>query len=406
MYVSGKRRQTTKGEFHERFRVMTGGMFENIDLSTYDSCVTGSSLVPCVSINPLEANYSSFEVFAESRYPSYSAIGNIRIVFDRIREIIMVRLAKLRDAQPLLNSVICKMDNVLDDDEFVYQAVAANKHISDPLLTSYVNDICKVYEDYCAKETLLSDIDVAVTSVSFEDYDNKVHEIFKQIQANIQNKHKKLAEDAGVPFDPSVCHVYLYKQTVKYGFKYVLKGAGTSRCVDFFRISIPMYKLLVGFHLNVVRFWWDGVELRCLASAACAVMTGVNQWYRWFSNNKDPMDIVLKNVQRGYTTLLNPPEIAVLNAYVQEVDKYEFIRECFTVGKVSIKNKLFTSIGGIRDKLPSDNLNFPEENGVIYWGEYNFNMPRLNCDIRTNASGKMLPPKLFALGAMIRDTVA
>ena len=220
------------------------------------------------------------------------------------------------------------IENILDDSKFVDHL--CDMHDSGYDFTNEMQDayntLIHTYTDFLCMEKL-ADLDIAIVAISNNDYNNKVMAIFNKIKKNL-------------PSGPEN-HVYLYAQPTKFMTKWVLKGPGAKRPIDFFKVSKQPHQLLRGFHVNIVKFWWDGVKVHALGSGVLAALTGVNMWYNWFSNNKDPMDIVLKYVQRGYTMLLNSREAGVLHRYLSEVNKYKSIHSSFRYGKIHKHHEIF-----------------------------------------------------------------
>lgn len=393
MYLGGERKFTDKKEFRRRLSILSGNMLDDIDLSEHEAFLTGSSLVPCIVTNPLEENFSDhdnpFATFLENYYPSYDSLKSYRekvetsfnklidlfnTMSEKIPYLIPDEYNKIKDCQRLLEYI----DTLNQQWKFPQEIQTA------------VDVVSNTYTELLYMEKKLADLDIAIVATSREDYDKKVFAIFEKIKANLVGKENN--------------HVYLYKQPLKYGFKWVLKGPGAQRPIDFFKIFVPVHVLLFRFHLNIVRFWWDGKKIRGLSSAVAAALSGVNQWYRWFSNNKDPMDIALKNMERGYTLLLNVRECAVLKVYVAEVDKYKHLINVITVGKIHRHNTLFGHEGGIRYQLPDMIFVCDKYNDVVqHWENPSYTLKRVGCSLETNSYGKIISPKIYAFEAIIRD---
>jgi hypothetical protein len=381
-YLGGERKFTSQEEFQRRLGIMDGGMLKGIDLSEHGAFLTGSSMVPCVATNPLERNFANrekpFAEFIENYYPSLESIKTYQTKFDDCRRL-MHESQKMRYGEDTV---------AMNDDDFV-------KYVNKTKLTSTLIDNLNDSYSMLVKMTgKIADLDIAIMAGSMQEYEKKVFAIFEKIKKNMYKDR---------PWTPD-SRIYLWKKEIKYGFKYVLTGPGAKRPIDFFKIFLQPHALLHRFHLNVVRYWWDGKKLRALGSAVCASLTGVNQWYRWFSNNKDPMAIVLKNMQRGYTTLLNTREVTVLRIYVSEVNAYKHLDNHLPYGKIHHTHVIFGHEGGIR-------YNFPELllvcNNYIthtqYWGNYYSVLDRIKCDLKTNHRAMIIPPKIFAFPAIVSD---
>lgn len=397
MHLNGKREFTSRHEFIKRLTTISGNMLDNIDLSEHGAFLTGSSLVPCVVTNPLEENFKHerdpFAVFLEHYYPSYDSLVIYKDMFADAKESLIASF----DIKYADNTSIDKSYQYIENcDEFVENVVNMSKDINnnfDDDMQKKVDAVSIAFSTLLQMEKGLADLDIAIVANTRQDYDEKVIKIFEKIKSNINKK------GTGPKY-----HVYLYKQPLKFGFKWVLKGPGAKRPIDFFKINVPVHALLFRFHLNIVRFWWDGRKVRGLGSGICAALTGVNQWYRWFSNNKDPMSITLKNMARGYTLLLNFREFEVLKVYVTEVDKYKYIAGKLYIGKIHRHHTIFGHEGGIRYQFPDippicDQYNDASQ----YWSIPNYILKRVGCSLVTNAYGKIIPPKIYAFESIIHD---
>jgi hypothetical protein len=365
MHLGGRRTFTSREEFLNRLSIVSGGMLDNINLSKYGAFLTGSALVPCVVKNPLETQFGDgdegFIAFLNKFYPSYASMDEIRKKLDMSKRKIVAGFGD-KKLQKILGSIT-------NDQHFINSIEKVSSEFNTELM-----NIRQIFDQYEKEEKKLADLDIAITCSTVQEYDSKVKKIYTQIQNNLGDRKGE---------------VYLYKNTTRYGFKWVLKGPGGARPIDFFKIWVQPQELLYRFHLNIVRFWWDGERVRGLASAVCAALTGINQWYRWFSNNKDPMSIVLKNMRRGYTTLLNTREIEALREYVNEVDKYKFLSEKVVNGEINTNHAIFGS-----DLENSD--------GRQYW-DTDYRLDRLNITLTTNSQGKIVPPQIHSFEAIIDD---
>jgi hypothetical protein len=394
MHLHGKREFTNKKEFSRRLDILTGNMLKDIDLSDHGAFLTGSSLVPCVVTNPLEENTkhhnNPFASYLENYYPSYDSVSSHREKFGEAKKNVVDLFDEHFKNQPSTRLIYT---DIKEDDAFVSCVLSMSNDIENRFtdkMQETVNVVVEKYNEFLLIEKKLADLDIAVVATSKEEYDSSVLAIFGKIRANL-------------PEGPEH-HIYLYKQPIKYGFKWVLKGPGAKRPIDFFKIWTSAHVLLHRFHLNIVRFWWDGKKVRALGSGVCAALTGVNQWYRWFSNNKDPMEIVLKNIQRGYTTLLNSKEIEVLKIYISEVDKYKHLVGKFVFGKIHLNHTIFGHEGGIRYQFPEMLIVCDQYINISqYWANTFYLLNRLGCSLETNSYGKIVEPKIFAFGSIIRD---
>jgi hypothetical protein len=393
-YLGGKREFTTDSVFKQRMSVMTGGMLDDINLSTNNAFLTGSSLVPCIVTNPLENNFATreepFKEFTECLYPSYESIKQYTVNYEAKKEIVWKEYKS-----NFTDKYLSKCSETYNsDDDFILALkevpVAGNLELAD-----MCEDLIGTFEQLIYMEKKLSDLDIAIMADTRDQYNTHVHAIFKEIEVNVRKRYGDVYER----------RVYLFKQPLKYGFKWVLKGPGAKRPIDFFRIKCQPHTLTYRFHVNIVRFWWDGVNLSGLSSGVCAALTGINQWYRWFSNNKDPMDIVLKNTQRGYATMQNALEITVIKEYINTIKKYAHLRKNFVVGKISETHSIFENTGGIRYQFP-DMVVVCDKNddSAQYVPVVSKELKRVGCSLDIiGTNGTILAPKIYAFESIVND---
>jgi hypothetical protein len=290
VHLSGERRQTSAEEFARRLSVMGAGVLDGVDMRPFGAYLTGSSLVPCIVTSPLEAG-RTFEAFVDKFYPPYDSTARAAV-------------AAARGDAP---------EDVPDFEvESAKEALAALEAIP------------------------MADFDIAVQALTMEEYDTKARALWAALRSNIERLDGRA---------PTGREFHMERFNTLTSYKYIFKGTRLRRPMDVFRTKFAGHQLTFGFHLNIVRSWWDGHELRMLASGACAALTGVNQWYRWFSSNKDPIQIVLKNMQRGYTTLLNEQERLLLLDYVNSVDGWAHLRGKIFLGQAAVDHPLFGNTG-------------------------------------------------------------
>lgn len=124
-YLYGERSITSPEVFKKRFELLTGGAFEGIDLTKYEAAITGSILIPCVQVNPLEklfegssfdvsrkeiydtnsymttdiTGYETFMKFAEYYFPSYVSLSDA----DYVKEVISNLIFKRSEHEIIVN---------------------------------------------------------------------------------------------------------------------------------------------------------------------------------------------------------------------------------------------------------------------------------------------------------------
>ena len=388
MHVKGERRFTTRDEFINRLSLMNSGLLDDIDLSEYDAFLTGSSLVPCNVVTPLESKFintnNPFMNYCESYYPSYTSISTYLDDYNKSRLSLIQYVESLNICQQKIDEL-----KQLYRNEFLTTVESIIEDISEPGFIERKHTYVSSMKSLDSMESKLADLDIAITSLSMRDYERKVFAMFKIIKENTL----KRTPDA---------ELYLVKKETKFSYKWVMYGYG--RPIDFFKINVKAHALVFTFHLNIVRFWWDGRKVYGLASGVCAALTGLNQWYRWFSNNKDPIDIVLKNMQRSFTTLLSECEIQALMLYIKEVPKYKHCVKTLQKGRAHINHNLFGHEGGIRYGFPKNVIEDTNNTNIMqYWPLINTYNRRVMCDLSFSSEGKILPPKIYALQSLIND---
>ena len=364
MYLDGKRHFTDRKTFLYRLDILSDGLLTRVNLEKHNAFLTGSSLVPCIATNPLEKLFDSFEEYLHYYYPNYA--------FCEENDKQIVKFIKNKPEYAIITKKQCleNLPDIVDEED-------------DKKLTAMHRELIK-------KQSKLSDMDIAIRAENHLEYQNKVFAIVNDIKKSLP------VEKANT--------LYLQKYKLKYGYKWILKGA--KRHIEFFRINIEPQQLLHSFHVNVVRFWWDGKILRGLTSGVCAVLTGVNQWYKWIFNNKNPIDIIMKYIQRGYTTLLNREEIKYLKLYIARNEKYANIKNTLFIGKAHRTHILYTGNNGIRHGLPEIKLDVEDHfNSPLHWGNNYFNIKRIGFNTIFSMNGKIIIPKPMYIKAAIDDLI-
>ena len=154
----------------------------------------------------------------------------------------------------------------------------------------------------------LSDIDISVTTTNFETFKDNVVELYKIIVEN--SKHRG--------------EVYINEIKTPSSTKYKIFGPGIPRPIDIFRIPYHPSKMVKKFHVNVVKMYYDG-EVKLFRSCVSALLSGVNESYKWFSCNKVPADVLLKYAQRGFSIILNKKEKENISNFMKMSDRWSKI---------------------------------------------------------------------------------
>ena len=94
---------------------------------------------------------------------------------------------------------------------------------------------------------------------------------------------------------------------------------GRDRPIEVFPIMCSYEKMILRFHLPNIRAYYQSGVFKLSFECFCALKTGINTTYDWMSNDKIETDIILKNCQRGYSTLLNNVESKTLYEHINKV---------------------------------------------------------------------------------------
>jgi hypothetical protein len=130
------------------------------------------------------------------------------------------------------------------------------------------------------------------------------------------------------------------------GIRFIFTHVRLSRHIEIFRTPRDPIKLVSMFHMPSVKALWTFEDLIMCRSYIVAMLTGVCETFDWFSTNKIPMDITLKNAQRGYGTYHNDKEIETLEKYFQLPREHAWsyrmlAKRSLMTGQFSYKHQFF-----------------------------------------------------------------
>lgn len=380
--------------FERRFQLATGGALTNIPLHKYNAAVSGSILIPCISYNELE------EDFRRVRFNTARAINTL-IKFNSDLYHPIGEDNKLTDDEKDFMSYLEYLYpsyHSLTDVEYVNKVLTKTESVdkidrTKEIITEESKESDKVVKP---KYNLLSDIDISISTDNYDTFDEIAKIIGKQIQSNC--KH--------------IGDVWIQKVFTVSSFKYKIYGPGLIRPIDLFRVPYGPEKMVKKFHCPIVRSWYDGsnsviedefnhsntidkywrsrrsdlvnndyeiiepnevpeiteeknqttissqyyVGSNILLSCLSAIMSGVNNNYKWFFNSKPCVEVILKYAQRGFSTILTKTEIEALWKYMQNSDRWnQFTKKDMDMcGQVSTEHLFFSPCvvnAGIRYKL-------------------------------------------------------
>ena len=103
--------------------------------------------------------------------------------------------------------------------------------------------------------------------------------------------------------------------------KFKITSKYMKRGVEVFRIKFDdFFSCVSRFHLNCVRGFYDGDDVKLLPSCITALMTGINMDYKYFSGQRDPIVILNKYRSRGQAPILNDAEKMHVAEYNGTID--------------------------------------------------------------------------------------
>ena len=151
--------------------------------------------------------------------------------------------------------------------------------------------------------------------------------------------------------------------------KYKIISKHLKHPFEVFRIDFPEYLSSISkFHFPCVRSFYTGETVYMTVSALTAYMTMTNIEYKYFSGSQDPVSIINKYRERGYSTFFNKNEISQIVAYslTNDTDKKRYgitsVNDCHKMlGFLDHKNLYFRprqlalaqtkNLPGISDKI-------------------------------------------------------
>lgn len=332
---------------------------EAVEIQKYhalDSTRTSPLLVMAPIYGSAHESYCPYYLKGERRLVS---LDEFHRRFDLVVDPAIRRLQKWKNVAVVGSTLVsCIADNKLNDSP-QYLSQDLDDELAEairPLTVKQANACLKSSDDsgfihrhntYYPVEgdqALTSDLDIAVHCDT--GFDNQVFDMIAEINRG-----------QSVPYE--------WRSIATYSsFKYQVTHPITKLKLEIFKSPRAPMDMVSSYHMPCVRMYYDFRQVYMTRSCASALITGINENYNWFSSNKNPMDIVLKYAQRGFTTRLNIKELQCINEFMRKSDRWSYIQTTndddnyshFT-GQYDCQHMFFRIDGiakGIRLGLPDD----------------------------------------------------
>jgi hypothetical protein len=388
--------------FDRRLFLATGGILANVDLKKLGATVSGSILIPCVTVSPLESRFRGVRIdpirkvrgYISTQDSKYYSLTEQDLNFLSYLEYYYPSYDSLKDHEYVKEVLTEKNEKLVQFD--IKKYIEKKENNEDP------NDKDEKLPEY----NKLADIDISLTTSTFDDFREKAMILFGKINSNVAFRGP----------------VYIIEIETLASFKFKIYGPGLTRPIDLFRIPYDASKMVKKFHVPCVRMWFEGQQIVKIQdkkiifehkhpsnsgvyiydSCVRALKSGINNSYKWFSCNKIPADVLLKYAQRGITTSLNKKERTAMEEYIKLGARWKDLMDCdasmdifgmmtkhhkffhpanFHSGiRMNLRNSFFQEEDAFYSKRQS--VNYPEHN-TVYGG---------NLAIKTNST--INPPKI------------
>jgi hypothetical protein len=334
--------------FKKRMNVFLSGN-KNFDIFKYANfkniAVSGSLMAACTpNFNPLFLNVDcNFESFVDEYYggADLDIMCNHQDVFQYIDTAYELNYAFDMATKELSCDNISRIEYVKTSNIFInFNKV---QEIIDELKLNCTKENFneKITENKQKIYKLYTDKKINDHKTYFDQSDKfkdpKYNGFFEILPVEAVNIYVKNFTDLDDDLTPSA---YMVTENLK--FKY--KITGIKRSFEIFQIKFPnFFSTVHKFHLPCVRSYYDGTTVHMLPSAVSACMLLSNLEYKYFAGTKDPIEVINKYRQRGFTTILNDKERIKMIKYSHDVEKW---RELYDIRTLSKNNtdKLFKPI--------------------------------------------------------------
>lgn len=312
----GERKILDMQGFQHRFKLVSNSLFDGIDMKSFNCCVTGSILSPCVATSPLEANFRGDKLYAKKNW-----LQTFNWNYSGSDLEFMAFLEYYYPGYGSLSKEDREKATAKIEDDKLFQ------HCLPP-----VTDKTAAPAAY----NVLSDIDLAIYTNDRAVFDSNVMQIYIRMRLNAKNKR--------------LGTLHIRKILTISNYRYCIYGTATSRPIEIFMSDRHPAKLVRDFHFPNVRMYYDSHDVYITRSCFSALATGIGDNYKWFSSNKIPADTLLKTVQRGFTIPLSDNERTTLCRYLAMSDRWR-IDTANLFGFVTCDNSFYMSSDGIRKGL-------------------------------------------------------
>jgi hypothetical protein len=380
-YLRGNRYIFSKDIFERRFYLATGGALVNIPLHKFNAAVSGSILIPCLVYCPLEKDFKNI------RYNTKRNIVNQRPFIDNLYNFCDKLNLKEKDFISYLEYLYPSYHS-LTDHEYIDQVLTQS---SDEVKMNTTEE--KKEPEIKLKYNLLSDIDISITTDNYESFNELALLLGKQIQKNCAHIGnvwiKKIYTAAAFKYKlygPGLMRpIDLFR--VPYGAEKMIKKFHcpiVRSLYDGCNIS-ENSSHNSHVHLDSINKYWSGKKdtydisydddyvevpefneefktdeskesndidesnksndideskeessvvvnykgINMIVSGLSAALSGVNNNYRWFFNNKPCCEVILKYAQRGFSTIINDKERLSMIEYMKITPKWKkYVENC------------------------------------------------------------------------------
>lgn len=325
--------------FKKRMNVFLSGN-KTIDIFKYTNfnniAISGSIIAACLpNFNPLVINTAcNFESFVDEYYNTadLDIMCNIKDNFEYID-----KAYELNDSFNKATKEI-NFENISRIEPEKKANIFINfKKIDEFILENKLD---------CTKENFREKLNDNKPKIYQLYLDYKINEHKKYFESDLDKykNHKYTSFFQILPIDDLKIHVRDFfelddelvpsKFMIAENMKFKYKITGLKRSFEIFQIKYPnFFSTVHKFHLPCVRAYYDGSNVQILPSCITACMLLTNIEYKYFAGTKDPIEVINKYRQRGFTTILNDKERIKMIKYSFDVEKWKNLYDLRSLSK-------------------------------------------------------------------------